>query len=219
MERLVESGVGPEFLRSEANGYRSRKHIVIAASQALLAGAVLGMINTGALVAAAAAVDGNTGAATITAAPAVAAGTPRGRYTLTAVSAGAMAEFLMTGPDGVPLGNVAAGTPATLGGIGPFTITDAGDDPAIGDQFVIDVTADEDLDRYVMHDPEGTDGRQRAVAILYDAVTTAADETADAVGVVRDAEIFADRLVWDDHDAAEKAAALAQLAALGLIAR
>lgn len=218
MERLVESGVGPEFLRSEANGYRSRKNIVIGASQALLAGAVLAVINAG-LTAAAAAVAGNTGEATITAAPDVAAGARRGRYTLTAVSAGATAEFLMAGPDGQILGNVTTGTPATLGGIGPFTITDAGADPAIGDQFVIDVTADEALDRYVMHDPEGTDGSQFAAGILYDAVTTGAGETAEAVGVVRDAEFFADRLAWGDHSDAEKAAALAQLAALGLIAR
>lgn len=87
-----------------------------------------------------AAVAGNTGAQTITVAPPVAAGAKQGTYLLTALSAGATAEFLMTDPDGLPLGNVTTGTPATIGGIGPFTITDAGVDPAIGDQMSIVVT-------------------------------------------------------------------------------
>jgi hypothetical protein len=93
------------------------------------------------LTGAGAAVAGNTGAATITAAPAVAAGTPIGIYKLTAVSAGATAEFLFSNPDGVELGNVTTGTTATIAGIGPFTITDAGTDPAVGDQFTITVTS------------------------------------------------------------------------------
>lgn len=218
MERLVESGVGPEFLRSEANGYRSRKNIVIGASQTLLAGAVLAVL-AGDLTGAAVAAAGNTGAATITASPSVADGVRPGVYTLTAISPGATAAFLMAGPDGVVLGEATTGSAATIAGIGPFTITDAGTDPAVGDQFLITVTADPDLERYVIHDPEGTDGSQYAAGILYDAVTTGAGETAEAVAIVRDAEVFADRLVWDDHNAGEKAAALAQLAALGIVAR
>lgn len=89
---------------------------------------------------------GNTGVQTITAAPPVAAGAKAGRYVLTAVSAGATAEFLFSDPDGIELGNVTTGTPATIGGIGPFTITDAGTDPAIGDQMYIDVTFTADAD-------------------------------------------------------------------------
>lgn len=225
MERVVQSGVGPEFLRSEANGSRSREAVVLAnaggSAITLLAGTVLGLISIGALSAAGAAVAGNTGAATITAEPPVATGTPTGVYRLTAISAGATAEWLMASPEGVILGNVTTGTPASIGGIGPFTITDEGTDPAIGDQFTITVTAAAATNdgRYVIHDPEGTDGRQTAAAILYDTVDVPASGTADATAVVRDAEIIPSRLVWDDHEAGEKAAALAQLAALGLIAR
>ncbi|WP_313522538.1 hypothetical protein [Shinella sp.] len=83
---------------------------------------------------------GNTGAQTITASPAVAAGAKQGRYVLTAVTAGATAVFLMSDPDGNELGEAITGSAATIGGIGPFTITDAGTDPAIGDQMYIDVT-------------------------------------------------------------------------------
>lgn len=87
-----------------------------------------------------AAVAGNTGAETITAAPPVAAGAKEGVYKLTALTTGATAIFLFEDPDGISLGEVTTGTPATIGGIGPFTITDAGTDPAIGDQMTITVS-------------------------------------------------------------------------------
>lgn len=83
---------------------------------------------------------GNTGAQTITASPPAAAGAVQGRYRLVAISAGATAAFLMYDPNGLVLGDVITGTPATIGGVGPFTITDAGTDPAIGDVMYIDVT-------------------------------------------------------------------------------
>lgn len=221
MERLVEAGVGPEFLLSEANHYRSRDNIVVAASQTLLAGTILGRITVGALAAAAVAVAGNTGAATITASPAVAVGTPTGAYRLTAVTAGATAEWLLESPDGVTLGNVVTAVETTIAGIGPFTIADPGTDPAIGDQFTITVTdaAHANEGQYVIHDPEGTNGSQNVSGVLYDAVTTGAGETADAVAIVRDAEVIAARLVYDDHDTTEKAAARAALTALGVIVR
>lgn len=221
MERLVEAGVGPEFLLSEANNYRSRENIVVAASQTLAAGAILGLISIGTLAAAGAAVAGNTGAATITAAPAVAVGTPTGVYTLTAITAGATAQWLLESPAGVELGNVATAEATTIAGIGPFTITDAGADPAIGDQFTITVTdaAATGEGQYVLHDPEGTNGSQNVAGILYDAVTTGVGETARAVAIVRDAEVIDHRLVYDDHDTTEKAAVRAALKALGVIVR
>jgi hypothetical protein len=221
MERVVETGVGPEFLLSEADGNRSRENIVIAASQTLLAGAILGLISIGALSSTAAAAAGNTGAATITAAPAVAVGTPTGVYKLTAVSAGATAEWLLTSPDGVPLGNVTTAVEATIAGIGPFTIADPGTDPAIGDQFTITVVdaAATGEGQYVKHDPEGTNGSQNVAGILYDSVTTGAGETARAVAIVRDAEVIDARLVYDDHDTTEKAAVRTALEAMGVIVR
>lgn len=83
---------------------------------------------------------GNTGAATITAAPAVAAPAKAGRYVIQATSSGATATWEMFGPDGILVGDGAVGTAATVNGIGPFTITDVGTDPAIGDRWFIDVT-------------------------------------------------------------------------------
>jgi hypothetical protein len=94
------------------------------------------------LSAAGAAVAGNTGANTITASPAVAAGTPLGVYTLTAVTAGAAAIWLMANPAGVELGEVTTAVAATIAGIGPFTIADPGTDAAVGDQMTITVSSD-----------------------------------------------------------------------------
>lgn len=105
-----------------------------AANHEVVAGAAFAATSVGAAVA------GNTGAATITAAPAVASPAKQGEYRLVAITAGATAVFMMFNPLGVPLGEVTTGTPATIDGIGPFTITDAGVDPAIGDAFTITVT-------------------------------------------------------------------------------
>ncbi len=126
ISRIIESAAGIGFGVPAFQG--SADHGIVGPGAVTLAGA-------------GAAVAGNTGAATITASPAVAGTAKVGVYRLTAVSAGATADFLMSDPDGIELGNVTTGTPATIGGIGPFTITDAGADPAVGDQFTITVTA------------------------------------------------------------------------------
>lgn len=125
ISRTVESAAGIEFGQPAFRGTGDHGVAVGGTFAATGAGSASGT---------------NTGAQTITASPAVAAGAKQGRYVLTAISAGATGVFLMADPDGVELGEVVTGTPATLGGIGPFTITDAGTDPAIGDQMFIDVT-------------------------------------------------------------------------------
>jgi hypothetical protein len=125
VSRTVESAGGIEFGQPAFRGTQDNGVVAGAAQTATAAGSAAAT---------------NTGAATITAAPVVAAGAKKGRHRLTAISAGATAVFLMSDPDGNELGEVTTGTPATLGGIGPFTITDAGVDPAIGDQFYLDVT-------------------------------------------------------------------------------
>lgn len=125
ISRTVESAAGIAFGQPAFRG--AGDHGVVAGG-------------TFAATAAGSAAAGNTGAQTITAAPAVAAGAKQGRYVLTAVTAGATAVFLMSDPDGNELGEATTGSAATIGGIGPFTITDAGTDPAIGDQMYIDVT-------------------------------------------------------------------------------
>lgn len=125
VSRTVESAAGIEFGQPAFRG---------AGDHGVVAGGAFAATGAGSAAA------GNTGAQTITASPAVAAGAKQGRYTLTAIGTGATAVFLMSDPDGNELGEVTTGSAATIGGIGPFTITDAGTDPAIGDQMYIDVT-------------------------------------------------------------------------------
>src|SRR4051812_9080451 len=62
---LTETAHGPEFLRSEANGTRSRRNILIDESQTLLPGRVLGTKTRGA-VSSAAKSGGNTGNGALT---------------------------------------------------------------------------------------------------------------------------------------------------------
>jgi hypothetical protein len=225
MTRLTMSARDGGFLLSEASGYRSRTGGVLrnpgGAAVTYRAGLILGMLTIGALAGAGAAVAGNTGAATITASPAVAVGTRTGVYTVTAVSAGATAAWLIESPDGVVLGEAVTGTPATVGGIGPFTITDAGTDPAVGDQFTITVTdaAVTGEGQYVIHDPEGANGSQNVAGILFGETLVDAAGTAKIAVVVRDAEVVLADLVYDDHSEGEKTAVVAALAALGIIAR
>jgi hypothetical protein len=142
-DRMSAYALGRRVNMEEWNSITGVNSVAIGIAQPAFQGATdQGIIAGGAFAATSvgAAVAGNTGAATITAAPTVAAGAKAGVYKLTAVSAGATAVFLMTDPDAIELGEATTGSAATIGGIGPFTITDAGTDPAIGDQFTITVT-------------------------------------------------------------------------------
>lgn len=73
--------------------------------------------------------------------------------------------------------------------------------------------------KYVAFNQDGADGSEAAAGILYDN-TDATDADQSAVAIMRDAEVGAADLTWPaDIEAAEKTAALAELAALGIIAR
>lgn len=231
LSKLSETGVGPEFLLSEANGHRSRESITLHPSglaRTLRPGTVLGgPIDTGALTAEAGAVVSGTG------------GTP-GNGAISAVTADVGAKvgvwrvvfieptanlgtFQVFDPDGglanPPTGVVGAAYNG-VGGIN-FSVADGSADFVAGDTFPITVTmaAATGAGRYGVHDPEATNGLQVAGGLLYGEVIQGAAEVVEAVGIVRDAEVMADRLVWDDQDAGEKAAALARLESAGIIAR
>lgn len=75
-------------------------------------------------------------------------------------------------------------------------------------------------DKYAVFNQDAVDGTEAAAAILFaDADATSADVT-DAVAMVRDCEVRSQDLVWpSDIEAAEQAAAEAELKALGIIVR
>lgn len=74
--------------------------------------------------------------------------------------------------------------------------------------------------QYVAMDPAAEDGSEVAAAIAYDAASTGVGETLQIVAHVRDMEFNDAELAFPDGIAApDRAAAITELAALGMIAR
>lgn len=208
------------YLISEANGWRSRGAGSIAASgDDLKAGSVMGQNTKGALSAAAAAGIPAPAGATITPAPVVTAGVTKvGVHTFRCEVAGAAGTWQHEDPDGVYVGTAATGVAYTGQGI-TLTITDTGTDPAVGEVFEVTVSQVAGDGEFAPYDPAATDGTEEAVAILYEG-RPATDLPVRRTLTLRDSEVTAAELVWkDDLTTDQKNAALADLAALGIIAR
>lgn len=217
MAAKIETRATAEYLISEsANIYRSRGVGTVAAAAALLAGTVLGQI-LGAPTAAGSEAAGNVGTSTITDAPTVTKLAKPGRYVFTQLNTAGTGALQVTDPDGAVVGHGNVGTAiTTIPGITSVTVTGGGT-PTAGDQFYLDVSFAES-GNYVLHDPEATDGSQHVAAILFEGV--AAGETVERTLTLRDSEVTAAHLTWKtgitDN---QKAAGLAELAALGIIVR
>lgn len=214
MTTLTETPAAGAFLASEANGTRSRETVTILSGQTLQAGTVLGKVAVG--TASAAADAGNTGTGTI-GAVSVGAGAMPGAYRAVCIEPGTNAgKFAVENPAGVTVGVATVAVAFSGGGLG-FTIADGGTDFASGDSFTITVAAGSG--KYTAYDPDNTDGSGTAVAVLFAAVD-ASDGHKAGVAVVRDAEVVAERLVWfAGATSNEKAAGMAELATVGIIAR
>jgi len=212
---LSEGRYRGEFLYSEACGTRSLETVTIDTGD-LAAGTVLGKITKGA--ATGAAVAGNTGDGTITAAPAVGAGAKAGVYRAVCIEPATNAgKFIVEDPDGITVGVATVAVAFTGGGL-TFTIADGTEaDFASGDSFTITVAAGSG--KYVAYNQDGVDGSEIAAGILMDNVNaTSADVEAEIVA--RDAEVNGNEITWPaDIAAGEKTAAIAQLAAIGIIVR
>jgi hypothetical protein len=141
-------------------------------------------------VAAAVAVAGNTGNATIAlgATPFIGA-TQIGTYRVVFNSA---LRFAVFDPSGANVGNGAIG--AAFSNQIVFTATAGGTAMIAGDTLTIAVTAA--TFQFGIYDPAATDGRAIPAGILYDAVTTAVSVTAQAVGFVRAIEVAQKKLQW-----------------------
>jgi hypothetical protein len=121
-------------------------------------------------------------------------------------------------PQGVEIGRVAVA--GTFNNQIKFVIADGSTDFAVGDAFSVTVGAEEVDYQYKAFDHAGTDGSQHAAAVLFDAVTTDGSSTKPATVHRRDCEVRAADLTWPAGiSAAQKAAAIAELAALGVILR
>lgn len=207
---LTEGAHTAEHLLAEANGTRSRQAITIASGQDLERGAVLGKIALGAATAAAKA-GGNTGNGTISAVTRL-NGAKEGVYTARFTAATA---FAVEDPSGNVIGTGATG--AAFSDDVSFTITAGGTPFVAGDGF--DITVAAGAGTYKALDLAAVDGSQVPAGILFAAVDASA-AAKPGVAHVRDTEVIASMLVWPAGiSGPNKTAALAALAALGIIAR
>ena len=216
MPTFTEGRHAAEFVYSEANGFRSREEVTVAASlaAALPAGTVLGRRSGGAATAAAAA--GNTGNGAFGAVT-TGAGVKVGAYRVTCIEPAANAGvFTVEDPDGVTIGRATVGVAFT----GPinFTIADGATDFVSGDSFVVTVAAGTGQVQAI--DLTATNGADVAIGILYDTAQAIGAVTQKATAFVRDCEVNGNEITWPaGFTDPQKATAIAQLATRGIIVR
>jgi hypothetical protein len=138
-----------------------------------------------------------------------------GTYVLTATSA---TKFEVATPSGDALKTLTVGQAYASSHIS-LTIAAGGTAFAAGDSFAIAVTAA--AGKVTAIDPDADDGRQKPFGILLAAATAPDGVDAAGVALVRGPAIVdSAALTWPGSmSAAQKSAALAQLAARGIIAR
>lgn len=210
------------FVVSEDNGGRSRDAGTLITGQKLDAGTVLGKITVGTASSAAfAAANGdgrnNTGNGTMGAVT-VSAGAKPGKYKLTIIEPGSdVGTFVLEDPDGDEVGTGVVATAFSAGGLA-FTLADGSTDFVSGDGFNITVAAGSA--KYAAFDPTAANGTQNAAAVLWDYTDATSADKAIAI-ISRAAQINSSELNWGANvtTGGQKTAALAQLAALGIIAR
>lgn len=220
MSSYTEKNYIGDWLFGETDAQRlrySRTAITIlagsGAERALKSGEVLGKISTG--TATATAFAGNTSGSGTVGTITVGAGAKVGDYKVVIIEPGSNAgKFTVEDPDGVTIGVGTVAVAFSGGGLS-FTISDATDFVS-GDGFTITVAAGSG--KYVALDLAGTDGRQNAAGIL--ALDATAPDGADvaATAIIRSAVVVSDKLTWPSGITTnQKNAALAQLAALGIV--
>lgn len=218
MPVFTEARHAGEFILTEANGKRSRENVTIAAEQTVLAGAPLALLALASGVTATAAADaGNTGNGTIAMEdPAVNSRVKNGDYIVIMTAATA---FKVEDPNGVEIGVGATGT--AFNKEVKFTVTVGGTPMVAGDRFTITVGVENPGDyQAVPYDPAGTDGSEKAAAVAIYPATTGVGETIKIAALVRDCEVNGKVLSWPEGISdADKAAAIADLAAAGIIVR
>ena len=214
MPSVTEDVHSGGFLLSEAAGNRARERKTLASGQNLKAGAVVGAVLAG--TATTGFVGTGNGVITMDATTPVKPPSKVGAYTATLVTAAVNGgTFRVEDPDGYVLGDVAVG--ATFDDDIKFVIADGVTDFVVGDRFTITVAAG--TGKLKALTVAATDGTQLAVGVLWASTDASAADVACAI-IARDAEVNGNELVWPAGiSAPNKATAIAQLAALGIIVR
>lgn len=219
MSVLTEGMRLGDWLKWEVDNQYSRDVVTILAGsgsdRVLTTGMVLGRVTKGS--ATGAAVAGNSGNGTITAAPAVGQAAKPGVYRVVCIEPATNAgKFSVEDPDGILLGVATVGTEFATHLT--FTIADGAADFASGDAFTITVAAGSGKVKQI--DFSATDGANAACGLLTEAATAPDGSDRSAVAVVRNAIVAANGIVWPAGATADqKNAAVAQLKVLGILAR
>lgn len=207
-----------EFILSEANGHRSREGVTIGSEQIIEPGTLLALLaQSGGVTTDVVATTGNTGNGTLTmASTAVSSKVKNGTYTATAT---APTTFAVESPDGMSVGNATVGT--AFNKEVKFTIAAGGTAFVVGDSFEIVVGVENPGDyQAVAFDPESDNGSEKPAAIAIYPAVTGEDETVKIAAIFRDAEVNGKCLAWPEGVTAEQqAAAIADLAAVGILVR
>jgi hypothetical protein len=209
-----------DVLKFESEALYCRELVTVLAGagvdRILTVAMVLGRITKGA--ATGAAVAGNTGNGTITAAPTVGQAAKPGVYQVVCIEPITNGgKFAVEDPDGILIGvatvGVAFNTHLT------FTITDGAVDFAAGDAFTITVAAGSGKVKQI--DFAATDGSDKAYGILCFDVTAPVGVDANGTAIVNGPSVVAaNGLVWPaGATQPQKDAAIAQLKAAGIKVR
>lgn len=215
MSNQTQGNTLQDILKWEEENRHSREIVTVLSGQDLSMGAVIGKVTKS--IPTTGTADGeNTGQGTVTD---VTGGKDAklGIYTLECiVIASGAGTFKVTSPDGDALPDAEVGTAYVNDQIN-FTINDGDPDFALGDIFTIEVSAGSG--KMTELDLDGVDGSREAYGfVIADYDASLAD--VEGVAIVRDAIIVPDDLVWPDGATSDqKAAALAELKAKGIVTR
>jgi hypothetical protein len=219
MSVLTERKYLGDWLKWEPDSQYSREVLTVlagsGADRVLTTGMVLGRITKGA--ATGAAVAGNTGNGTITAAPTVGAAAKPGVYRLVCIEPATDAgKFIVEDPDGVLIGVATVGVQFTTHLT--FTIADGSTDFASGDSFTITVAAGSGKVKQI--DFAATDGSDAACGILLLDTTAPDGVDKSGVAIIRNAIVSDNSITWPAGATTnQKNAATAQLKSAGILVR
>lgn len=221
-QSFTEGRHAVEFILSEANFHRSRDNLLLAASQNIVAGAILvaAVIAAGVTSTATAQADNaaNTGAITLDATTPVLDGAQNGTYRIVCIEpASDSGTFEVFDPEGRPIGKATVGV-AFANQI-KFVIADGATDFKAGEGFSVKVGVEDADLKYSVMPNTGPAGAKLALA-LYNVVTGVSETGTRTAGLTRDAEVAGPRLTWPAGiSAAAKSETISALAAQGIIVR
>lgn len=216
---LYEGARATAAIMSEGNFKISRENGIVAANQTILVNGFAARTAKANAVDVTTSFAGTGNGAMTLANPAYASNVKDGAYKVICIAAATNGgTFRVEDPEGVSLGNVNVGS--AFNKAIKFTIADGATDFAVGDEFTVTVAANDDDFVWVAYNPAGTDGSEIPVGHSPYPVKTGANETVEAVFLVRDCELNKHVVAWPEGITdAQKANAIQALAEQHIILR